>query len=55
MVDELRKIAGVNMADYVSVDGELDLAALTRDQTAALSEVTIEACRQARRRRAMRP
>jgi hypothetical protein len=39
VVDELRKIAGVNMADYVSVDGELDLAALTRDQTAALSEV----------------
>ncbi len=42
VVDELRKIGFANMADYVSVDGDLDFAALTRDQTAALSEVSIE-------------
>jgi phage terminase small subunit len=41
VVDELRKIAGANLLDYVSVDGELDLLALTRDQGAALCEVTI--------------
>ena len=41
VVDELRKIGFANMADYVSVDGDLDFAALTRDQTAALSEVSI--------------
>ena len=46
VIDELRKIAAANLADYVSKtsDGDpyLDFSALTRDQTAALSEVTVE-------------
>jgi phage terminase small subunit len=40
VIDELRKIAAANLADYVSKtsDGDpyLDFSALTRDQTAAL-------------------
>jgi phage terminase small subunit len=47
VVDELRKIAGANMADYMKAnpagDPYLDFSALTRDQTAALHEVTVEA------------
>ena len=47
MVNELRKIAGANMADYMKAnpagDPYLDFSALTRDQTAALHEVTVEA------------
>jgi phage terminase small subunit len=46
VIDELRKIAAANLADYVSKtsDGDpyLDFSALTRDQSAALSEVTVE-------------
>ena len=45
VVDELRKIGFANMADYMKStpqgDPYLDFSALTRDQTAALSEVTI--------------
>jgi phage terminase small subunit len=40
VVEELRKLAAANMADYLTADGDLDLTALTRDQTAALAEVT---------------
>ncbi len=46
VVDELRKIAGANMADYMKPGPEgypvLDFSSLTRDQTAALSQVTVE-------------
>jgi phage terminase small subunit len=46
VVEELRKIAGANMADYMKSTPEgdpyLDFSALTRDQTATLSEVTVE-------------
>src|SRR5580692_10166886 len=46
VVDELRKIAGANMADYMKSTPEgdpcLDFSGLTRDQTAALSQVTVE-------------
>ena len=46
VVDELRKIGFANMADYMKStpqgDPYLDFSALTRDQTAALSEVTVE-------------
>jgi phage terminase small subunit len=46
VVDELRKIAGANMADYVQYTPEgaphLDFAALTRDQAAAVREMTVE-------------
>jgi phage terminase small subunit len=41
VIDELRKIAGANMADYMKsiTDGDpyLDFSALTRGQTTALS------------------
>jgi phage terminase small subunit len=46
VIDELRKIAFANMADYVSrtAAGEpyLDFSVLTRDQAAALSELSVE-------------
>jgi len=46
VIDELRKIAFANMADYISRtskgDSHLDFSVLTRDQAAALCEVTIE-------------
>ena len=46
VIDELRKIAFANLADYVSrtAAGEpyLDFAALTRDQAAALAKVNVE-------------
>jgi phage terminase small subunit len=46
VVDELRKIGFANMADYMKStpqgDPYLDFSSLTRDQTAALSEVTVE-------------
>jgi phage terminase small subunit len=46
VVDELRKIGFANMADYMKStpqgDPYLDFSGLTRDQTAALREVTIE-------------
>ena len=46
VVDELRKIAGANMADYMKSTPEglsvVDFSGLTRDQTAALSQVTVE-------------
>ena len=46
VVGELRKIAFANMADYMKStpegDPSLDFSALTRDQTAALREVTVE-------------
>jgi phage terminase small subunit len=46
VVDELRKIGFANMADYMKSTREgypyLDFSALTRDQTAALAEVTVE-------------
>ena len=46
MVDELRKITGANMSDYMKSTPEgdpyLDFSALSRDQTAALCEVTVE-------------
>jgi phage terminase small subunit len=46
VVDELRKLAGANMADYMRStpqgDPYLDFSSLTRDQTAALAEVTVE-------------
>ena len=45
VVDELRKIAFANMADYMKPGPEggvvLDFAGLTRDQTAALSQVKV--------------
>ena len=45
VVDELRKIAFANMADYMKSTPEggivLDFAGLTRDQTAALSQVKV--------------
>jgi phage terminase small subunit len=45
VIDELRKIAFANLADYVSRtpagEPHLDFAALTRDQAAALSEVMV--------------
>jgi phage terminase small subunit len=46
VIDELRKIGFANMADYMKAgpggDPYLDFSALTRDQTAALHEVTVE-------------
>ena len=46
VVGELRKIAFANIADYLKSTPEgdpyLDFSALTRDQTAALREVTVE-------------
>jgi phage terminase small subunit len=46
VVAELAKLAFVNMADYLRAnpggDPYLDFSALTRDQAAALSEVTVE-------------
>jgi phage terminase small subunit len=46
VIDELRKIAGANMGDFMkaspSGDPYLDFSALPRDQTAALHEVTVE-------------
>ena len=46
VVDELRKIGFANMADYMKPTPEgapsLDFSDLTRDQTAALSQVTVE-------------
>jgi phage terminase small subunit len=46
VVGELRKIAFANMADYVraqaSGDSYLDFSMLTRDQAAALQEVTVD-------------
>ncbi|MGH2342576.1 terminase small subunit [Segnochrobactraceae bacterium EtOH-i3] len=46
VVEELAKIGFANMADYMKVgeDGDpyLDFSGLTRDQAAALSEVTVE-------------
>ena len=45
VVDELRKIGFANMADYMKPTPEgapsLDFSDLTRDQTAALSQVTV--------------
>jgi len=47
VVDGLRKIAFANMSDYMkpTPDGYpyLDCSGLTRDQTAALAEVTVDA------------
>ena len=46
VIDELRKLAGANMADYMKSTPEgdpyLDFSRLTREQTAALAEVTVE-------------
>jgi hypothetical protein len=46
VLDELRKIGFANMADYMRPTPEghpmLDFSGLTRDQTAALSQVTVE-------------
>ena len=44
VVAELAKIAFANMADYMQPNGDsyLDFSALTRDQAAALQEVTVE-------------
>jgi phage terminase small subunit len=46
VVEELRKLAGANMLDYMKStpqgDPYLDFSALTRDQGAALHEVTVE-------------
>jgi hypothetical protein len=46
VVEELRKIAGANMLDYMKStpagDPYLDFSALTRDQGAVLAEVTVE-------------
>jgi phage terminase small subunit len=46
VVEELRKLAGANMADYMKSTPEglsvVDFSGLTRDQTAALSQVTVE-------------
>ena len=46
VVEELRKIAGANMLDYMKStpagDPYLDFSVLTRDQGALLSEVTVE-------------
>ena len=46
VVDELRKIAAANMCDYMKSTPEglsvVDFSGLTRDQTAALSQVTVE-------------
>jgi phage terminase small subunit len=43
---ELAKLGFANMADYMTVDGDgyphLDFSALSRDQAAALTEVTVE-------------
>ena len=45
VIDELRKLACANMADYMKSTPEggivLDFAGLTRDQTAALSQVKV--------------
>ena len=49
VVDELRKLAGSNMADYMKSTPEgrivLDFSGLTRDQMAALSQVKVSAAR----------
>jgi phage terminase small subunit len=46
VISELAKLAFANMADYISIgaDGEpvLDFASLTRDQAAAIQEITID-------------
>lgn len=46
IVTELCKLGFANMADYMRVDGEgtprLDFGSLTRDQAAALQEVTVD-------------
>ena len=44
VIDEIKKLAFANMQDYISVDGngrpKIDLSTMTRDQAAALAEVT---------------
>jgi phage terminase small subunit len=46
VLEELSRIARANMADYMRVDPQgdpvLDFSQLTRDQAAALAEVTVE-------------
>lgn len=43
VLEGLSRLAGSNMADYVGAHGQfLDVAQLTRDQAAAVQEVTIE-------------
>ena len=44
VIDEIKKLAFANMADYTRIDAngkpEIDLTQMTRDQAAALSEIT---------------
>ena len=44
VIDEIKKLAFANMQDFISIDAngkpEIDLSTMTRDQAAALSEVT---------------
>jgi len=44
VIDEIKKLAFANMADYTRIDAngkpEIDLSRMTRDQAAALSEIT---------------
>lgn len=46
VIEEMRKIAGANMQDYMKSteagDPYLDFSQITRDQAAALAEVTVE-------------
>jgi phage terminase small subunit len=52
ILSELAKLAFANMADYMTVDAHgdptLDFGRLTRDQAAALTEVTVESFRDGR-------
>ena len=44
VIDEIKKLAFANMQDYTRIDAngkpEIDLSTMTRDQAAALSEIT---------------
>ena len=44
VIEEIKKLAFANMADYITVDDdgkpEIDLSTMTRDQAAALAEIT---------------
>lgn len=45
VIQELAKIGFANMADYIDVNGSnvfVDLSKMTRDQAAAVSEITVE-------------
>lgn len=46
VIEELRRLAYSNLHDYIRIDGngqaDIDLSKLTRDQAAAISEITVD-------------